>query len=121
MEYEIDTDSLDVYRTVLRHIVRPDDAHDRNESNHYTVEDFDALAIAAALREYAVYSAPDEVHERIALGYIEYIDLVVRDEGRRHVDLFAHTSEADDVLFDALSQTTYLQVQHVESIKAAMY
>jgi hypothetical protein len=103
-------DDMQHYRDSLRHIVRPDEPHERVESRHLTIEDYEALFLYDGCVEYASYGADTGEKESIALGYAEYINDVVRNEGRGRVSLFVHTDTALDVLcgiIDALTVEPY--------------
>ena len=93
---------LSTYRDNLRHVVRPDRPSERPDANRYIVSDYQALALQHLLREFEAYSADTDEHADIARAYIEYIDLVVREEGRTQVEIYAHTREARQVLADAV-------------------
>jgi hypothetical protein len=85
------------YRNQLRHIVRPEDPAERG-TNSVAVNDYAALFLYRKLVEYASYEAETAEEEEIALGYAEYINDVIRNEGKNVVRLYAHTSAARDVL-----------------------
>ena len=91
------------YRDNLRHVVRPDKPSERREADRYIVSDYEALALQHLLREFEAYSADTDEAADIARAYIEYIDLVVREEERKQVGLYAHTREAHQVLADAVA------------------
>jgi hypothetical protein len=91
-------DDMENYRESLRHIVRPEDPSERVQAAHVTLEDYEALYLYDGFVEYAAYEAPSREAEQIALGYAEYIHMVIKDEDKGRVNLFAHTSDAADVL-----------------------
>lgn len=91
-------DPISTYRENLRHVVRPDVPEERREANSATINDYDALKLRRDLSEYAAYESPTGEHESIALAYIQYIDMVVRDEKKQIVTLYAHTETAVEVL-----------------------
>ena len=84
------------YESQLRHVARPE--KDRQSATRVRLEDWQALALQDPLVEYASYVAPDAEHEAVAMAYAEYIDMVVREEAKNHVYLYAHTDVAEDVL-----------------------
>jgi len=94
-------DKLEHYRDNLRHVIRPDKPREREESPKAGLADFEALYLAHLLRDYAAYDAPGH-HRGIAWAYVEYIDMVVRDEGRSTVVVYAQTHDAFEVLDQAL-------------------
>ena len=104
------TDNLDVYRTVLNHVVRPDNAADRQDSPHVYLTAWEALFIRNELLDYAHYHARDNTEERIALAYEEYINMLVRDERKGAVCLYAHTRKAWTVMLDALRNSPDVEV-----------
>ena len=87
------------YENQLRHVARPE--RDRQSATRVRLEDWQALRVQRELIEYASYSAPDVDHEAVAMAYAEYIDMVVRDEAKNFVYLYAHTDVAQDVLLFA--------------------
>lgn len=87
------------YDNQLRHVARPE--QNRQSATRVRLEDWQALAIQDPLIEYASYVAPDAEHEAVAMAYAEYIDMVVREEGKNFVYLYAHTQTAEDVLLMA--------------------
>lgn len=93
---------LDHYRENLRHVVRPDDGSERTDSDRVLLEDWEALYLRQHLPVFAAYAADDAQQEEIALSYAEYIDMVVRDEERTHVYVYAHTPAAKEVLYDVV-------------------
>lgn len=103
---------MENYRSTLRHIVRPEKQEERVDATSITVEDFEALYLVEALDEYAAYHADDETRAEIAQGYVEYIDMVVRDEQSSHVTLYAHTYHARAVLDDAVNS----RLDHVNNL-----
>ncbi len=96
------TDSIETYRTVLRHVVRPDDPLERSESRSVYVTDYEALMLKWCLHEYHSYGAPTDEYREIATGYIEYIKMCVYDENKNMFRLFFHTDTARRVLEGAL-------------------
>lgn len=98
---------LDHYRDNLEHVVRPDDPSERASTRSVNLDDYEALYLRQLLIEFAAYGAEDATQEGIALAYAEYIDMVVRDERMQQVKLFAHTSDAEWVLLDALHLAGY--------------
>lgn len=93
---------LDHYRENLRHVVRPDDPSEGEKSDRVLLEDWEALYLRQHLPVFAAYAADSAQEEEIALSYAEYIDMVVRDEGRTHVFVYAHTPAAKEVLYAVL-------------------
>jgi hypothetical protein len=91
------------YVANLRHVRRPDQSSERASAPSITLPDYQGLYMSAALREYAAYYAPTQEHKDIAEAYAEYIDMVVRGEGRVTVTLYAHTSMAKEVLFETIT------------------
>jgi hypothetical protein len=91
---------MDHYRANLDHVVRPENPDERDEP-YAMVDDWAALLLRRHLTEFAAYAAPSPDAEAVALAYAEYIDMAVRDEGKRQVKLFAHTDKAERVLDDA--------------------
>lgn len=89
---------LDHYRENLRHVVRPDDPSEGEKSDRVLLEDWEALYLRQNLPVFAAYEADNAEQEEIALSYAEYIDMVVRDERRNHVFVYAHTPAAKKVL-----------------------
>lgn len=90
------------YRDSLHHIVRPEDPSERLDATLVTLSDYEALYLYDAFVEYASYQAESLEEEQIALGYAEYVNMVVRKENRNRVYVYAHTEKARDVLLDAL-------------------
>ena len=86
------------YDNQLRHVARPE--KDRQSATRVRLEDWQALALQQPLVEYASYVAPDAEHEAVAMAYAEYIDMVVREEAKNLVYLYAHTAVAEDVLLE---------------------
>jgi len=84
------------YENQLRHVARPE--KDRQSATRVRLEDWEALLMQRELIEYASYEAPDAEHEAVAMAYAEYIDMVVRDEAKNFVYLYAHTHVAEDVM-----------------------
>ena len=88
----------------LKHMREPAKPSERGEASSFQVDDFEALYLRRALREYAHYD-----HERgsdragIASAYVEYIDEKVRDNGNNIVHVYAHTEEAYQTLVDAIA------------------
>lgn len=95
-------DDLEHYRDNLRYVVRPEAPADRQNADRVRVRDYEALYLYDGLVEYAAYEASDAEEEGIALAYAEYIHMVVRDEGRNQVHLYAHSETAQQILADAL-------------------
>lgn len=91
---------MDHYRERLGDVVRPEDPAERDDS-HATLTDFEALYLRMALTDYAAYKAPTADHEEIALAYLDYINMVVRDEEKSMVKFYAHTETAREVLYEA--------------------
>lgn len=89
------------YEENLRHVVRPERPGERTTAPKVVLSDYEALYLAYLLRHYAAYDAPGN-HRDIAWAYVEYIDMVVRDEERTTVAIFAHTHDAFEVLEQAL-------------------
>lgn len=107
------------YREQLRHLCRPDTPSERIQSQYISLTDWEALYASIVLKEYATYGALDcSEEESIALAYAEYIDMSVREEGNRLVDLYAHTEWAEDVLLSAFESDNGILgdtlVQHIE-------
>lgn len=98
-------DSLENYRENLHHVVRPEESYDRLDSPHVVLTDYEALVLCHALREFAAYQAKSQEHTAIALSWIEYINMVVRDEGSTMVRIYAHTEEAQAVYMAALANS----------------
>lgn len=90
--------NLTVYRENLEHVVRPENPTEREKSNYIFVSDSEALSLARALETYTGYETPSDTHRDIAMAYIEYINLVVREEKEKFVYIYAHTEEAIEVL-----------------------
>lgn len=99
-------DTLETYRTVLQHVVRPEESYDRLDSPHAYLQDYESLILVRALREYAAYYAPTKEHTDIALGWIEYIFMNVREEKRSSFRIYAHTYTAQEVYNEALYNFT---------------
>jgi hypothetical protein len=94
---------METFTTVLKHVAEPQTPDERDESDHTTLSDFQALWFVEALREYANYGDHDkDVQADIATAYVEFINKKIRDEGRRSVNLYAHTDVAVETLLDAL-------------------
>lgn len=91
-------ENMENYRQSIRHIVRPNDPTQRADADSVALRDFEALYLYEGFIEYAAYEAETRTEEQIALGYAEYIDMSIRDEGKNIVRFYAHTSEAKDVL-----------------------
>ncbi|UBF23236.1 hypothetical protein M1M34_gp097 [Haloarcula tailed virus 2] len=107
-------DDLQTYRTVLRHIVRPDDYSIRIESPSVMLYDWEALFLHECLQEYAAYDASSDEYRDIAYGYAEFIDMTVRQENAEVLYLYAHTRDAWTVLLDALRHSDNIAVsKHV--------
>lgn len=85
------------YEDNLRHMAEPADPSDREEAVSTTVSDVEALYLANLLREWAGYHADDD-ERPVALGYAQFIDRQVRQNGKRDVRLYAHTSKAAETL-----------------------
>ena len=96
-------DNLESYRTVLRHVVRPDSVSERDNAASVLLYGWEALYMLNPLREYINYYARDEENRKIAEAYREYINMVVRDERCTCVTLYAHTHEAWAVLLESLA------------------
>lgn len=91
------------YNENLRHVAEPASPNERREAVSTSITDFEALWLAEALRDYAHYGEhPQESHVGIAVAYAEYIDRQVRENGLRHISLYAHTDEAAETLMGAL-------------------
>lgn len=89
---------METYRNQLRHIVRPEDPTDRQNSDRVPLDDYEALYLRHALPMWAAYNAETQTEEEIAVGYGQYINQVIRDEGKNFIYLYAHTPEAKGVL-----------------------
>lgn len=91
------------YTDNLRHVAEPQAPSERKKAVSTMVEDHAALWFTEHLREFAHYGDHDDHQQAgIALAYAEFIDQKVRDEGRGHVRLYAHTELAAETLMDAL-------------------
>jgi hypothetical protein len=95
-------EDMENYRESLRHIVRPEDPSERVQAAHVTLEDYEALYLYDGLVEYAAYEAPSREAEQIALGYAEYIHMVIKQEDKGRVNLYMHTSDAAEVLLSGI-------------------
>jgi len=84
------------YENQLRHVARPE--QNRQSATRVRLDDWEALQLQEKFTEYASYTAPDATHEAVAMAYAEYVDMVVRDEAKNFVYLYAHTAVAEDVL-----------------------
>jgi hypothetical protein len=94
---------MGAYEDNLRHLARPQKPSERREANAATIEDFQALWLADVFREYAHYADHNyEGQGEIAVAYASFIDQEVRDHGKSHVDLYAHTEMAAETVLDAL-------------------
>lgn len=93
---------MDNYRDNLEHVVRPEDPEDRKEANSILLSDYEALYLRDGLTEFAAYDSETDEEEAVALAYVEYIDMVVRDERGLTVSIYAHTAVATDVLDGAM-------------------
>jgi hypothetical protein len=90
------------YAANLEHMAEPANPKDRSRAVHTTLEDYQAIYLTQILREYAAYNADtDETHD-IAMGYIEYIDDVIRNRGENGLNIYTHTDMAAVVLNDAV-------------------
>ena len=99
-------DSLENYRAALDHIVRPENPAERREATSITIEDWEALSLIDDLHEFGRSTDLTATENTIALGYAEYINKVVREEGSRHVTLYVHTNLAESLLLGLLSIPT---------------
>lgn len=97
----MDDDPLQHYRDSLKHIVRPEKPSERLDQPHIELADFEAVYFVRHLYEYAAYEAETQMASTVARGYAEYIRMVVRDEGKKNVRLYAHTGLAWTVLLSA--------------------
>jgi len=93
---------MENYRSVLEHVVRPEDPTERVEAESVRLEDYEALYLYDSVVQWASYEAESAEEEQIALGYAEYINDVVRNEKKNFVDIYPHTDVAEYVLRDAL-------------------
>lgn len=91
-------DQLDVYRSQLRHVVRPESPSEREDANRVQLDDWLALWAAKTLRGYAGYEADTGTESDVATAYAQYIEHAVRTEEKEQVFLYAHTEPAMDVL-----------------------
>lgn len=91
-------DDMENYRDSLNHIVRPENPSERQSAERVRLDDFEALYLYDGLVEYAAYQASSREEEQIALGYAEYIHMVIKDEDKNFVYLYAHTPAAREVL-----------------------
>lgn len=94
------------YEHNLRHIVRPDKPTERETSPRVGMADYAALYLARALEEFAAYEADTDVRRSIAWGLAEYIERCIYEERKQYVTVYAHTSDAREVLVDALDAAT---------------
>lgn len=97
-------DNIHNYRQVLRHVVRPEESSERKESPRVHLLDYEALVLKRALAEFAGYYARDETEERIALGWVEYIDMCIHEERSKSFYLYAHTDKATTVFYAAIGK-----------------
>lgn len=94
---------MGAYQDNLRHVAEPQAPSERDKAVSTTIEDYEALWFTEALREFAHYGEHDpESQSGIAVAYASFIDQKVREEGRSHVTLYAHTKAAASTLMDAL-------------------
>jgi len=106
---------METFTTVLEHVAEPQTPDERDEADHTTLSDFQALWFVEALREYANYGDHDkDVQADIATAYVEFINKKIRDEGRRSVNLYTHTDVAVETLLDAL-------LEYKEKVDAGKY
>lgn len=89
---------MEHYRDNLRHLVRPEDPSDRDPEDRVLLQDYEALFLANAFASHAAYDADTQLEEDLCLAYVEYINMVVREEKAGHVYLYAHTEKARDLL-----------------------
>jgi hypothetical protein len=94
---------MSAYEDQLRHVAEPAAPSERRKAVTATLADYQALWLTDVLREYSHYGDHDYNDEgAIAIAYASYIDAKVRDEGRSHVDLYAHTDVAVETLLNAI-------------------
>lgn len=98
--------NMEHYRDNLAHLVRPEAPKEREEADSIRLQDYEALYLHNGLVEYAAYGSEDAEEEEIALAYAEYINMAVRDEEKRIVNLYAHTEEARTVLVEGARAIT---------------
>jgi hypothetical protein len=94
---------MGAYEANLRHVAEPQAPSERDKAIRTTIEDYEALWFTEALREFAHYGDHDpDAQSGVAVAYASFIDKKVRDEGKSHVTLYAHTETAASTLLDAL-------------------
>jgi hypothetical protein len=97
------TDSA--YEDNLRHVAEPQAPSEREKAPSSSLQDYEALWLADVLREHAHYG--DHNHDTepdIAVAYASFIDQKIRAEGKKHVNLYAHTDVAVETLVSAILQ-----------------
>jgi hypothetical protein len=95
------TDSA--YENQLRHVAEPQAPSERQKAPSASLRDYEGLWVADVLREHAHYGDHDHDDEsEIAVAYASFIDQKIRDEGKKHVDLYAHTNAAVETLLNAI-------------------
>lgn len=103
---------MDYYEGVLEHVAEPADPANRSQSPHVTIEDWEALWLAHALRGYADYNATGE-DKRIARGLAEYIDERIHVRADSQVTLYLHTQTARRVVKSAAEDGDTLSIQEM--------
>lgn len=98
----MDEDKLENYRDNLSHLVRPEDPRERVDSFWHSFHNYEALYLKDILQDYGAYGTDDAEKTGIAEAYVEYIKMVVHDEQKTTVKVFAHTTEARELLRDAV-------------------
>lgn len=110
---------MEHYEQELRHVARPDSDYERSVTPKAPLADYEALYLARLLRDYAAYNAAED-QRNIAWAYAEYIDMVVRDEGRSAVVIYAHTPLAHYVLEQAVLSTNGGETQLQQSVRQSI-
>lgn len=94
--------NVDNYGTNLRHMAEPASPSERERAVSVSLEDYEALYLATMLREWSQYHAEGEDVTSIAMGYVEYINAQVRENGEHTVHLYAHTEIASEVVTNGM-------------------
>lgn len=96
------------YNNNLRHMAEPASPAEREDADYMSVADYMALYLANAMREFAAYGSPSDEEEEIALAYDEYLRDRAAHEGLGgYIEVYAHTQQAVNVLFDAVFYFQY--------------
>lgn len=95
------------YEQNLYHVGRPEETGARERADYITVQDWVALYLQDALREYASYGGARRKSKEICWALVEYIDMVVREEESITVTIFLHTTTAKNTVRNAIHMTTY--------------